>query len=179
MDSDLSFWKSQNLLLSCSQTLSVLEDIFNGLKEIHSFGIVHNDIKEENILMYVDKKHTPRFKISDLGISKFEIATGTPIKFTGTSNVAHSTMLLGGRGTIPTDLILFWKVLKGFSHEEQLKFVPLIDDLTRPFNKPEEPKLRDETGENKQEPTLKKSASHLFETKFREILKDRENKSNK
>lgn len=51
-----------NLLLQFSR------DLFNGVKEIHDMGFLHNDIKPENIGVVVDSYGKKRLKLCDFGL---------------------------------------------------------------------------------------------------------------
>ena len=47
---NLKMWKMQNPLITDKfQVISILRCILKGLIEIHTLGIIHNDLKLENI----------------------------------------------------------------------------------------------------------------------------------
>jgi serine/threonine protein kinase len=48
----------------------VMHGVFKGLKDLHSIGITHRDIKLSNILIDNDRLPVTRVKICDLGSSK-------------------------------------------------------------------------------------------------------------
>ena len=54
--------KDTNLLLQFSR------DLFNGVKEIHDMGFLHNDIKPENIGVVVDSYGKKMLKLCDFGL---------------------------------------------------------------------------------------------------------------
>ena len=54
---------------SMGDKLRVLEGIARGLTELHGLGIIHSDIKPENILLSTDKP--PEVRLADFGLSVF------------------------------------------------------------------------------------------------------------
>ncbi|GBB99143.1 hypothetical protein RclHR1_03430004 [Rhizophagus clarus] len=62
-----SFLDKYNKYLIITYKIQILKNIAEGLKEIHSKNIIHQDIHSENILT----KDFDRVKITDLGLSKF------------------------------------------------------------------------------------------------------------
>ncbi|KAF5639668.1 death-associated kinase 1 [Fusarium sp. NRRL 52700] len=58
-------------------------DVCKGLHMLHSCGIVHGDIKAENVLIFADAEHNYRAKVSDFGYSQV-------------INTERSSLLLGG-----------------------------------------------------------------------------------
>ncbi|MES2199043.1 MAG: serine/threonine-protein kinase [Chlamydiota bacterium] len=59
--------RNKNPPLSVKQKASILLDVARGLKELHDKGIIHRDLKRENILI---DKNTIKAQIIDLGLSK-------------------------------------------------------------------------------------------------------------
>ena len=52
-----------------NKTRSMMKDVFNGLRYLHDIGIVHRDIKLENVMMSSLKPNgVPKF--IDFGLSK-------------------------------------------------------------------------------------------------------------
>jgi serine/threonine protein kinase len=62
-----SFLDKYNRYLITTYKIQILKDIAEGLKEIHSKNIIHQDIHSGNLLA----KDFDRVKITDLGLSKF------------------------------------------------------------------------------------------------------------
>lgn len=58
-------------------------DVCQGLHMLHSCGIVHGDVKAENVLIFPDEEHKYRAKLSDFGYSLV-------------MNTERSSLLLGG-----------------------------------------------------------------------------------
>ncbi len=82
-EGQLKTYMSQNPL-SFDQLKKLLIDILEGLKYLHEEGIIHRDIKPQNILLGRDKQNRLVAKIADFGISK-----------SADSNQASASILLG------------------------------------------------------------------------------------
>lgn len=82
-EGQLKTYMSQNPLTK-DQLKKLLIDILEGLKYLHSEGIIHRDIKPQNILLGRDKQNRLVAKIADFGISK-----------NADSNQASASILLG------------------------------------------------------------------------------------
>jgi serine/threonine protein kinase len=65
---------NMDLTISNSKCLEsikqVMRGVFKGLKDLHSLGITHRDIKLSNILINNDRYPITKVKICDLGSSK-------------------------------------------------------------------------------------------------------------
>ena len=57
--------------VKCLESIrQVMLGVFKGLRDLHSIGITHRDIKLSNILLDNDKLPITKVKICDLGSSK-------------------------------------------------------------------------------------------------------------
>jgi serine/threonine protein kinase len=66
-DDDLASYLENNRFdFTTNQKLTFCVNILNGIKQLHSIGIYHRDIKHDNILIVNEE-----FKIGDLGLVKF------------------------------------------------------------------------------------------------------------
>jgi serine/threonine protein kinase len=59
--------------LSLSETLFYLEQVCAGLAHAHACGVIHRDIKPQNLLLSADRQ---RVKIADFGVAKLEATEG-------------------------------------------------------------------------------------------------------
>jgi tousled-like kinase len=62
---DLSYYLKKNGFLSERESKIIIKQIVIGLKELHSLGIIHYDLKPQNIIF-----HKGEVKISDFGLAK-------------------------------------------------------------------------------------------------------------
>ena len=86
--------------LSLTQALDYIEQVCAGLAHAHEFGIIHRDIKPQNLLLTEDKK---TIKIADFGVARVN-QSDTPITRVGTDIYAppeHSPLLAGTTGNLP------------------------------------------------------------------------------
>ena len=85
--------------LSLSQALYYLEQVCAGLSFAHKNGIIHRDIKPQNLLLTTDKKTV---KIADFGVARIT-QSDSPITRVGTNVYAppeHSPMLTADTQTL-------------------------------------------------------------------------------
>jgi serine/threonine protein kinase len=59
--------------LSLATTLTYLEQVCSGLTHAHSVGVIHRDIKPQNLLLSADRKTV---KIADFGVARFDASDG-------------------------------------------------------------------------------------------------------
>ena len=84
---------------SLVESLNYIEQVSSGLAFAHERGVIHRDIKPQNLLLTDDKKTV---KIADFGVARFSNSE-TPITRVGTNIYAppeHSPMLAGQTGTL-------------------------------------------------------------------------------
>jgi serine/threonine protein kinase len=85
--------------MSLTQALYYIEQVCAGLAHAHKHGVIHRDIKPQNLLLTEDKKTV---KIADFGVARLN-QSDTPITRVGTNIYAppeHSPMLAGNTGTL-------------------------------------------------------------------------------
>ena len=85
--------------LTLPQALSYLEQVCAGLGHAHQHGIIHRDIKPQNLLLTKDRKTV---KIADFGVARVS-QSDSPITRVGTNMYAppeHSPMFAGTTGTL-------------------------------------------------------------------------------
>jgi serine/threonine protein kinase len=64
---------SRNKPLSIDRALFYLEQVCSGLAHAHKCGVIHRDIKPQNLLLTADKQTV---KIADFGVARFEASEG-------------------------------------------------------------------------------------------------------
>lgn len=72
---------SRNYTLSIEKTLFYLEQVCSGLAHAHECGVIHRDIKPQNLLLTADRQIV---KIADFGVARLEATEGA-ITRVGTS----------------------------------------------------------------------------------------------
>ena len=72
---------SRNKPLPIERVLVYLEQVCSGLAHAHNCGVIHRDIKPQNLLLSADKQTV---KIADFGVARFEASEGA-ITRVGTS----------------------------------------------------------------------------------------------
>ncbi len=85
--------------LTVDKALFYLEQICAGLGYAHQNGVIHRDIKPQNLLLTEDRKTV---KIADFGVAKFS-QVDSPVTRVGTNMFAppeHNPMYAGGTGTL-------------------------------------------------------------------------------
>ncbi len=85
--------------LNLTEALFYLEQVCAGLGHAHKNGIIHRDIKPQNLLLTADKKTV---KIADFGVARVT-QSDSPITRVGTNMFAppeHSPLFAGNTGTL-------------------------------------------------------------------------------
>jgi serine/threonine protein kinase len=85
--------------LTLEKSLFYLEQICAGLGHAHKNGVIHRDIKPQNLLLTEDRKTV---KIADFGVAKFS-QIDSPVTRVGTNMFAppeHNPMFAGSTGTL-------------------------------------------------------------------------------
>ncbi|MEK7485844.1 MAG: protein kinase [Planctomycetota bacterium] len=123
------------------EALTILEHIGKGLKEAHQLGLLHGDIKPENILRSEDGV----WKLTDFGLTKkdprFSVAYSGSLQSSVTKNLHVAGTLtymapeaLQGKATLQSDLyclgILLFEMLTGSLPQGLETLTQQIPDLT-------------------------------------------------
>lgn len=137
--------------LSVSQTITIMDSVLTGLAAAHRAGIVHRDVKPENILLAEDG----RIKIGDFGLARATTAnTATGAQLLGTIAYLAPELVTRGTADARSDIyalgILLYEMLVGeqpYKGEQpmQIAFQHATDSVPRPSAKnPSVPEPLDE-----------------------------------
>ena len=108
--------------ISVSTLIDIAADIADGLDAIHQFGLIHGDVKPENILLFQgvrEKKFTA--KIADFGFSGSEVSGDVTRGFTRIWNDPHSTKTTSSNDIYSFGLICAYLVHDGVQGPEVIR----------------------------------------------------------
>lgn len=98
--------------LSFAESLDYMLQILNGIDEVHSLGITHNDLKPDNLFLLVDGT----IRICDFGIAT-HISSKEENRILGTVNYLAPEVILNKKYSVQSDLyslgIIFYELLTG------------------------------------------------------------------
>jgi len=128
-----SFLKNHGSL-SPKNTLILFRQICQALDQAHSFGIIHLDIKPENVLIGQDG----RIKLNDFGISRWFTSPSEILNHSGTPGYMSPEQIQGGQLSPASDIfslgVMLYECLSGRLPEPNDK-----SDLTFPISTDEDP----------------------------------------
>lgn len=101
--------------LPVTETLAVAQQLLTGLDHLHRKGVIHRDVKPENILIDTDQ----RVRLLDLGVSRIErVDTGSPtLAPVGTPSYIAPEVMAGGeadeRADVYSAAVTIYQMLTG------------------------------------------------------------------
>ncbi|WP_245958720.1 Stk1 family PASTA domain-containing Ser/Thr kinase [Microbacterium bovistercoris] len=124
--------------LSIPQTITIMDAVLSGLAAAHRAGIVHRDVKPENVLLAEDG----RIKIGDFGLARATTAnTATGAQLLGTIAYLAPELVTRGTADARSDIyalgIMFYEMLVGeqpYKGEQpmQIAFQHATEQVPRP-----------------------------------------------
>ncbi|MBU8895168.1 serine/threonine protein kinase [Corallococcus sp. H22C18031201] len=87
---DLAAELAQRGPLSPREALEVMEQVGSALREAHAAGVVHRDLKPQNVVRLAGSGESPRVKLVDFGVAK-GLRPGAP----GNSTLTHTGTAMG------------------------------------------------------------------------------------
>lgn len=167
--------------LTVSQTITIMDAILSGLSAAHRAGIVHRDVKPENVLLAEDG----RIKIGDFGLARATSAnTATGAQLLGTIAYLAPELVTRGTADARSDIyalgIMLYEMLTGeqpYKGEQpmQIAFQHATDSVPRPSAKnPGVPEQLDELvlWATEKSPDERPVDAHAMLERLREIERD-------
>src|SRR3954466_12011178 len=127
--------------MSPSRALGLLEPVLMALAEAHRSGLVHRDVKPENVLI----AHDGRVKVADFGLARaFDAATQPPAPggiLIGTVAYLAPELIVNGRADPRSDVyaagVLLYEMLTGHKPHEadspiQVAYKHVHEDVPAP-----------------------------------------------
>jgi serine/threonine protein kinase len=112
--------------LELGRTLNLICGVLESLEEAHSLGVIHRDLKPNNIMLKLDHMHREQVRVLDFGVAglvpgtkvvKVDGAEITADGFIGTPRYAAPEQLTGLKLTPAADVyaigLLLWELLLG------------------------------------------------------------------
>ena len=98
--------------LSYDECLDYMLQILDGMNEVHSRGILHNDLKPDNMVLLSDGT----IRICDFGIAS-HASSKEEVKIQGTANYLAPEVILNKKRSVQSDIyscgIIFYEMLTG------------------------------------------------------------------
>ena len=167
--------------LTIAQTITIMDAILSGLAAAHKAGIVHRDVKPENVLMAEDG----RIKIGDFGLARATTAnTATGAQLLGTIAYLAPELVTRGTADARSDIyalgIMLYEMLVGeqpYKGEQpmQIAFQHATDSVPRPSAKnPGVPEQLDELvlWSTEKEPDERPTDAQVMLDRLREIERE-------
>lgn len=167
--------------LSIPQTITIMDAVLSGLAAAHRAGIVHRDVKPENVLLAEDG----RIKIGDFGLARATTAnTATGQMLLGTIAYLAPELVTRGTADARSDIyalgIMLYEMLVGeqpYKGEQpmQIAYQHATDSVPRPSAKnPGVPELLDELvmWATEREPDERPTDARVMLDRLREIEKE-------
>ncbi|KAA6395878.1 MAG: putative ribosomal protein S6 kinase, partial [Streblomastix strix] len=98
-----ALFKVKNRVIPMYTIRSIIKQILLGLQVVHLSGLIHRDIKSENVLLHhAGPVNGVQVKIADFGLVKSDFTSGSDITSCGTPmHMAPELLLHGGKGAGP------------------------------------------------------------------------------
>jgi serine/threonine-protein kinase len=110
---DLSWHLRRRGQLSLDEVLSLVEHVAEGLEAARAAGVVHRDLKPQNLFLAQQTNAAPMWKILDFGVSRLADSGGTLTKdvIVGTPGYMSPEQAAGTTATHQSDLFSFGAVV--------------------------------------------------------------------